>query len=255
MLLTTSGAPRAVSAPFSASSARRASARRSALLGGDRRVMFRAATRAVVRRGGEMGKTRGGARTVAEVKKAWTSSKSMTLTIKDEDKAHPFSAYISDGERIVNVTFPDEKRREKLSDTTWKVQLLPFEFFQWRATVFCTLRLEPGKDGLRLSAEDLSIDGLPDELGVNGKVWLSMDGQLKPAKTATKAGRKVLGKLTVNLSAEVNDMVARIPGIDDAVNLINDTVIANLQGSINATIAGDYQKWKVKQQQESLTVA
>ena len=37
------------------------------------------------------------------------------------------------------------------------------------------------------------------------------------------------------------------PGLDDAVNLINDTVISNLQGSINATIAKDYAKWKVAQ--------
>ena len=51
----------------------------------------------------------------------------------------------------------------------------------------------------------------------------------------------------MNLSAEVNEMVAMVPGFDDAVNLINDTVIANLQGSINATIAGDYAKWKAKQ--------
>ena len=38
-----------------------------------------------------------------------------------------------------------------------------------------------------------------------------------------------LGKLTVNLKADVNDVVAMVPGLDEAVNLINDTVIANLQ--------------------------
>jgi hypothetical protein len=51
----------------------------------------------------------------------------------------------------------------------------------------------------------------------------------------------------VNLSADVNDAVAMFPALDDAVNLINDTVISNLQGSINATIAKDYAKWKVAQ--------
>jgi hypothetical protein len=40
-------------------------------------------------------------------------------------------------------------------------------------------------------------------------------------------------------------MIAILPGFDDAVNLINDTVIANLQGSINATVADDYAKWRV----------
>jgi|TARA_B110000977_G_scaffold201820_1_gene298970 hypothetical protein len=171
----------------------------------------------------------------------------MTLTIKDEDEVHDFSTYISDGERIIDVTFPDTNRREKIDETTWKVQLLPFEFMQWKATVFTTLRLEASNGELRLSSTDLTIEGLPKELGVEGKVWLSMDGALKPARTGTKQGRKVLGKLTVNLSAEVNEMVAILPGFDDAVNLINDTVIANLQGSINATVADDYTKWRVNE--------
>ena len=62
----------------------------------------------------------------------------------------------------------------------------------------------------------------------------------------------MLGKITVNLTADVNDVVAIVPGLDDAVNLINDTVISNLQGSLNATIAGDYARWKVNQRAEAL---
>lgn len=186
--------------------------------------------------------------TTCDVKKAWRSSRSMTLTIKDEDSVFDFVSYISDGERIIDVTFPDRSRREKIDDTTWRVQLLPFTFMQWKATVFTTLRLEPIDGSLRLSSTDLTIEGLPKELGVQGKVWLSMDGALKPARGAgTRGGRKVLGKLTVNLSADVNEMVAMLPGFDDAVNLINDTVIANLQGSINATVADDYAKWRVRE--------
>jgi|UniRef100_A0A7S0CTQ7 hypothetical protein len=213
-----------------------ASARRSPFLGGARAFKPSAPSRSA---------GRVSTLTRCDVRKAWRSSRSMTLTIKDEDETHDFSTYISDGERIIGVTFPDESRREKLDDTTWRVQLLPFEFMQWRATVFTTLKLEARAGELRLSSEDLTIEGLPDELGVNGKVWLSMDGALKPARTGGKAGRKVLGKLTVNLSADVNEMIAILPGFDDAVNLINDTVIANLQGSINATVADDYAKWRV----------
>ena len=130
----------------------------------------------------------------------------MTLTIADEDEPPAdFSAYISDGERIVNVTFPDESRRTKLDDTTWQVQLLPFQFMQYRATVVTTLTLEPVGGELRLSSTDLRIQGLPDEFGVNGKVWLAMDGALKPARTRTSGGRTVLGKLTVNLAFGVSE--------------------------------------------------
>ena len=144
-------------------------ARRSAFASGARRSQLRASVycgrKGVAASGAGAGAGAGAPSSsprvvtvVADVKKAWKSSRSMTLTIKDEDDAHSFATYISDGERIVNVTFPDEDRREKLDDTTWKVQLLPFEFFQWRATVFCTLKLESMKDGLHLSAEDLNIE-------------------------------------------------------------------------------------------------
>ena len=243
-MASTATARVALAATASCSTSRttaRSSARRSSFLSGASRVRAVRASDTVRPRA-----SRASLEIRADVKKAWRSSRSMTLTIKDEDETHDFSTYISDGERIINVTFPDASRRTKIDDTTWQVQLLPFQFMQWRATVVTTLTLEPRGGELRLSSTDLDIQGLPDELGVKGKVWLSMDGALKPARTANAAGRKVLGKLTVNLSAEVNEMVAMVPGFDDAVNLINDTVIANLQGSINATIAGDYAKWKAK---------
>ena len=40
-------------------------------------------------------------------------------------------------------------------------------------------------------------------------------------------------------------MVAMVPGFDDAVNLINDTVIANCREQRHHS--GDYAKWKAKQ--------
>ena len=133
-----------------------ASARRSAFLGG--RTLVAASARPAPPARSSRGAP---VRVVSDVRKDWKSSKSMTLTISDEDATHTFESYISDGERIICVTFPDQARRRKLSDTTWEVQLLPFSFMQWRATVFCTLRLEPVSGELRLSAEDLRIDGLP----------------------------------------------------------------------------------------------
>ena len=41
----------------------------------------------------------------------------------------------------------------------------------------------------------------------------------------------------------------------ESVNLINDTVIANLQGAINASIAKDYSKWKETVQQKKALVS
>ena len=50
------------------------------------------------------------------------------MTLQDEHERHTFESYLSDGERVIGVTFPDGRRREKLDETTWRVRLLPFEY-------------------------------------------------------------------------------------------------------------------------------
>ena len=73
---------------------------------------------------------------IASVSRSWTSRTSVSVPLRDhldpnnEDtnyyskKSSSFSEYISDGSRILAVTFPDETRREQMTDTTWKVQVL-----------------------------------------------------------------------------------------------------------------------------------
>ena len=65
---------------------------------------------------------------VASVSRSWTSRTSVSVPLRDldpsEDNSRSFSEYISDGSRILAVTFPDETRRERMTDTTWKVQVL-----------------------------------------------------------------------------------------------------------------------------------
>ena len=69
---------------------------------------------------------------IASVSRSWTSRTSVSVPLRDLDpnddpdkySKSSFSEYISDGSRILAVTFPDETRREQLTDTTWKVQVL-----------------------------------------------------------------------------------------------------------------------------------
>ena len=69
----------------------------------------------------------------ASVSRSWTSRTSVSVPLRDLDPSEgdgdnysrrSFSEYISDGSRILAVTFPDETRREQMTDTTWKVQVL-----------------------------------------------------------------------------------------------------------------------------------
>ena len=87
---------------------------------------------------------------VASVSRSWTSRTSVSVPLRDLDPSEEgdnysrrsFSEYISDGSRILAVTFPDETRREQLTDTTWKVQVLCVECVVGFFRVFVDERLE-----------------------------------------------------------------------------------------------------------------
>jgi|TARA_B110000003_G_scaffold196902_1_gene195548 hypothetical protein len=175
----------------------------------------------------------------ADVRRSWQSQKSLRMTLQDEHERHTFESYLSDGERVIGVTFPDGRRREKLDETTWRVRLLPFEFLGQRVTVYATLTLTPLEEGLTIGAKELEFVGLPKEMDLQGKVKLTMEGALRPPR----GDKTVNGDVTLTLDAAVNDFVAMTPGLDFVVNGINDTVLANLQGSIEDNLLADYARW------------
>jgi len=240
------------------SSASRISFRSSAGIAGGRRRFHEVAVTGCDGGEGRAGSAAAGGRrplqVVADVRKEWRSRRSIQMLVKTEVPEYPFAQYIADGERIVDVTFPDEQRREKLDATTWRVQLLPFEFFGNKVVVYCTMGLDPQEDGLHISAKQLEITGLPKEFNIDGKVNLGMKGSLKPQRgPAGAAGRRVMGQIQLNLEADINEFLSMTPGLDDVVNTINDTILANLEKSISNNIIKDYEKWAVSAKAKALT--
>lgn len=175
----------------------------------------------------------------ADVQRSWRSTKTLKMPLKQEHALHTFEAYISDGERVMGVTFPDGRRREKLDATTWRVRLLPFDFLGARVTVYSTLTLTKMEEGLTIGAKQLEFVGLPKEMELDGKVRLTMEGALRPPR----GDGHVNGDVTLTLDAAVNDFVAMNPALDFVVNGINNTVLANLQGSIEKSLLEDYARW------------
>jgi len=168
----------------------------------------------------------------------------------NENESRSFSAYVSNGARIISVTFPDEKRRERIDDITWRVQLLPFDFIGNRVTVKATITLAPDEEkrAITIGAEKLEFDGMPKEFNLDETVSLKMEGQLgeeENAKDDAGAKRMAKGDVIMTLDASVNDFVALVPGLDDVVNAINDAVFANLQGAIEKNLIADYERWRV----------
>jgi len=176
----------------------------------------------------------------ADVQRRWQSTKSLRMTLAEEHHAHTFESYISDGERIMGVTFPDGRRREKLNGTTWRVRLLPFDFLGRSVVAKATLTLEKREEGLTIGAKELRFVGLPKEMDIEDKVTLTMEGALRPPE---RGDGRVRGDVTLTLDAAVNDFLAMNPALDFVVNGINDRVLENLQGSIEDNLLADYARW------------
>ena len=193
--------------------------------------------------------------TKGEQRKQWTSKKKLNvrLNVNGADRGEElkggigsgrrrtFSKYVSDGQRIINVTFPDERRRTRVNETQWRVELLPFEFLGNKVFVRATVELKPdvGNDSITINAKKLEFEGVPKEFRLNETVKLSMDGSLG------ERNGFVVGEVVMRLDAQVNDFVALAPGLDDVVNSINDAILGNLQGAIEKNLIKSYEKWSL----------
>ena len=209
--------------------------------------------------------------------RSWTSRKSLRMPLKDwkkdENEAKSFASYVSDGSRILSVTFPDEHRRTRIDENTWKVELLPFDFLGNKVVVRTTIALIPyGTDkSISINAKKLEFEGMPKEFNLDETVTLKMEGKLGEERSFRKRRRNdsdeevggdeeeeehgeddknddmkraVRGDVVMTLDASVNDFVALVPGLDDVVNAINDAVLANLQGAIEKNLIAEYERWR-----------
>ena len=212
-----------------------------------------------------------------DVSRSWTSRKSLRMPLKDwkkdENEAKSFASYVSDGSRILSVTFPDENRRTRIDENTWKVELLPFDFLGNKVVVRTTIALIPNRTdkSIRINAKRLELEGMPKELNLDETVTLKMEGKLGEERSFRKRRRNdsdeevggdeeeeeheeddknddmkraVRGDVVMTLDASVNDFVALVPGLDDVVNAINDAVLANLQGAIEKNLIAEYERWR-----------
>ena len=212
-----------------------------------------------------------------DVSRSWTSRKSLRMPLKDwkkdENEAKSFASYVSDGSRILSVTFPDENRRTRIDENTWKVELLPFDFLGNKVVVRTTIALIPNRTdkSISINAKKLEFEGMPKEFNLDETVTLKMEGKLGEERSFRKRRRNdsdeevegdeeeeeheeddknddmkraVRGDVVMTLDASVNDFVALVPGLDDVVNAINDAVLANLQGAIEKNLIAEYERWR-----------
>lgn len=144
-------------------------------------------------------------------------------------------------------------------------------------TVRATIALIPNREQKTISirAEKLEFDGMPKEFNLDETVRLTMEGTLGEERTTLtpkvetthlepalesgggvddgSAARRIIkstarGDVVMTLDASVNDFVALVPGLDDIVNAINDTVLANLRGAVETNLIAEYERWREERQ-------
>jgi hypothetical protein len=100
--------------------------------------------------------------------RSYTSRRSLRLTLADDPRPGAGTAhFLRDTERVVVLAFPDESRRLRVGQDSWRVTLLPFDILWWSIRAACTLRTwnDERSGELKLAGRELHLQGLPPEVG------------------------------------------------------------------------------------------
>lgn len=182
--------------------------------------------------------------------KTFKTSRTLALPVRNENTEHPVNAYLQEVERVVYVTFPDEKRRSLIEEGKWRVELLPYQFFWIQFQAVNTIQAWAEPECMRIKITDLRLEGTPPELDLNRKLLFNLDGELKvirPKSGASGLPCRLAGKVQMQLSADVPDAFMFAPGLDQVSQSLMDTVLENLEGALVKNLLKDYQVWAAAQ--------
>jgi len=92
----------------------------------------------------------------------FSAAENTMLTVQEID-GRDLKEYLTEVERVVNMTFPDQSRRKRIDDNTWKVQMLQQDLVGVRFQPKTTLKVFYDEEtGLNIDVTDLEL-GLPPE--------------------------------------------------------------------------------------------
>lgn len=175
------------------------------------------------------------------------------MPLRRVDEEFSARAYLRDSERVVHITFPDERRKRRVGDGKWHVRLLPMQLLWVEFCAVCVIHAwyDDEQGGLRLAVSDLDLEGVPKEFGVAETLHLEVDGQLVARSTSPRTG--VLdGKIHMQLTApHLPAALEFAPGFQDVVQGILDSVLERLERSIVREIGRDYGRWVLERRSQS----
>lgn len=173
--------------------------------------------------------------------------------------------YLKNRTRIVGAVFPDQRKRTKLSDEEWRVQLLPIQFLFLSASPVIVMRFVSKSNGkgyppnvpvhatslLLMEVTDYRLNGL-DSNAMPSQLALTVRGTLYPQREGKKS---LKGHVEMSVGFDLPPVLALVP--EGIIRGVGETVLRQLaeqmKQDIDTGLAADFKKYRREKLTEKRT--
>ncbi|BAF11003.1 uncharacterized protein [Oryza sativa Japonica Group] len=173
--------------------------------------------------------------------------------------------YLQNRPRIVGAVFPDKRKRTKLSDEEWSVQLLPIQFLFLSASPVIVMRFVSKSGGkeypphvpvkatslLLMEVTDYKLDGL-DSNAMPSHLALTVRGSLYPRPEGRKSLR---GHVEMSVGFNLPPVLALVP--EGVIRGVGETVLRQLalqmKQDFDNGLAADFKRYRREKLTEKKT--
>ncbi|KAL5209504.1 hypothetical protein ABZP36_005127 [Zizania latifolia] len=173
--------------------------------------------------------------------------------------------YLQNRPRIVGAVFPDKRKRTKISDEEWSVQLLPIQFLFLSASPVIVMRFVSKSDGkeypphvpvkasslLLMEVTDYKLNGL-DSNAMPSHLALTVRGTLYPRPEGRKSLR---GHVEMTVGFNLPPVLALVP--EAVIRGVGETVLRQLaeqmKQDFDTGLAADFKRYRREKLTEKRT--
>lgn len=173
--------------------------------------------------------------------------------------------YLKNRTRIVGAVFPDKRKRTKLSDEEWSVQLLPIQFLFLSASPVIVMRFVSKSNGkeyppnvpvhatslLLMEVTDYKLNGL-DSNAMPSHLALTVRGTLYPQREGKKS---LKGHVEMSVGFDLPPVFALVP--EGIIKGVGETVLRQLaeqmKQDFDTGLAADFKKYRKEKLTEKRT--
>ncbi|KAG0552638.1 hypothetical protein BDA96_01G524400 [Sorghum bicolor] len=173
-----------------------------------------------------------------------------------ETQGASIDEYLQNSPRIVGAVFPDQRKRRKINDEEWSVQLLPIQFLFLSASPVIVMRFVSKSGGkeyppnvpvhatsLLLMETDYKLNGL-DSNAMPSHLALTVRGLMYPQRQ--REGRKSLkGHVEMTVGFDLPPVLALVP--ESIIRGVGETVLRKMaeqmKQDMDTGLAADFKKY------------